>query len=88
MNAATEQVRSGDAPLTSDVQDAWIELTEGFRAGLRSQIAVMSAMDAAQVQALASAMETALTNEARAATHDATVASRVLSLEREGGFGN
>lgn len=75
------------ADLTSAEQDQWCEIAATVRAGLAKLAWLVPAMTPEEVASLTTAIDTAMWNEAKARSFDATVERHRAEEEREAAFG-
>jgi hypothetical protein len=75
------------ADVTSQAQDEWVEICAAVRAGLAKQAQCVGAMTPDEVAALVNAVDTAMWNEAKAASHDQEVEARRADMERQAAYG-
>lgn len=74
-------------PLASVAQDQWLDICGAVRVQLARQVRWMPAMDPAEIALLVDAIDTAMWNELKAATHDEALEQRRQELARQTAYG-
>ncbi len=73
--------------ISSAAQQQWCDITAAVRAQLAKQVELMPAMKPDEIVSLINALDTAMWNEAKAATYDETIEERRETLKRTTAFG-